>query len=182
MARISPGASVAILGGGVIGLLMVQLVKLAGAGTIILSTRQWPRRVLAERLGAAHTVDGGSDAVEQIRRLVPDGVDVTIECAGVAETFTQSIAATRRGGTVVIFGVMPKGEMVPVSPYGLLVNALRVESAWLNPGTHARAAQLVAAGALDLDALITRTIALADLPAALAAAPAQGEVKTVVVP
>ena len=182
VARISPGASVAILGGGVIGLLMVQLVRLAGAGTIILSTRQRPRRELAERLGATHTVEGGSDAGEQIRRLVPDGVDVTIECAGVAETFTQSIAATRRGGAVVIFGVMPKGEMIPVSPYDLLVNELRLESAWLNPGTDARAAQLVASGALDLDALITRTIALADLPAALAAAPAQGEVKTVVVP
>ena len=182
VARISPGASVAILGGGVIGLLMVQLVRLAGAGTIILSTRQRPRRELAERLGATHTVEGGSDAGEQIRRLVPDGVDVTIECAGVAETFTQSIAATRRGGAVVIFGVMPKGEMIPVSPYDLLVNELRLESAWLNPGTDARAAQLVASGALDLDALITRTIALADLPAALAAAPAQGEVKTGVVP
>lgn len=182
VARVTPGATVAIFGGGVIGLLMVELVKLAGAGAIILSTRQKPRRELAERLGATHTVDGSSDAVGQIRRLLPGGVDIAIECAGVAETFAQSIAATRRGGTVVIFGVMPKGEMVSVSPYDLLVNELRLESAWLNPGAHARAAQLVASGALDLDALITRTIPLAELPAALAAAPAQGEVKTIVVP
>jgi threonine dehydrogenase-like Zn-dependent dehydrogenase len=182
VARIAPGASVAIFGGGVIGLLMVQLVKLAGAGTIILSTRQKPRRELAGRLGATHTADAGGDAVAEIRRLFPDGVDVAIECAGVAETFAQSIAATRRGGTVVIFGVMPKGETVLVSPYDLLVNELRLESAWLNPQTHARAAQLVASGTLDLDALITRTITLADLPAALAEPPAFGEVKTIVVP
>lgn len=182
VARIKPGASVAIFGGGVIGLLMVQLAKLAGAGTIILSTRQKPRRELAERLGATHTVDAGGDAVGAIRQLLPDGVDVAIECAGVAETFSQSIAATRRGGTVVIFGVMPQGEMVSVSPYDLLVNELRLESAWLNPGTHVRAAQLVASGAVNLDALITRTIGLRDLPAALAAAPAFGEVKTIVTP
>ncbi|RYE83662.1 MAG: hypothetical protein EOP19_13370, partial [Hyphomicrobiales bacterium] len=70
VARITPGASVAIFGGGVIGLLMVELVKLAGAGPIILSTRQKPRRELAERLGATHTVDASAfdrdvDAVGQ---------------------------------------------------------------------------------------------------------------------
>jgi L-iditol 2-dehydrogenase len=182
VARIAPGASVAIFGGGVIGLLMVQLVRLAGAGTIILSTRQKPRRDLAEAIGATYTVDGSDEAVGQIRGLLPDGVDVSIECAGVGATFVQSIAATRRGGTVVVFGVMPKGEMVQVSPYDLLVNELRLESAWLNPDTHARAAELVASHVLDLDALVTRTISLAELPAALAAAPALGEVKTIVVP
>lgn len=182
VARITPGATVAIFGGGVIGLIMLQLVKRAGAGTVILSTRQKPRRELAERLGATHTVDGGDDAVAEIRRLVPGGVDVAIECAGVAATFTQSIAATRRGGAVVVFGVMPQGEMVSVSPYDLLVNEIRLESAWLNPATHARAAELVATGALELDALISRTIPLAELPAALQAPPALGEVKTIVVP
>lgn len=182
VAGIEPGASVAIFGGGVIGLLMVQLAKLAGAGAIVLSTRQRARRELAQRLGATITVDASADAVSEIRRLLPNGADVTIECAGVSETFSQSIAATRRGGTVVIFGVMPQGEMVEVSPYDLLVNELRLESAWLNPGTHRRAAELVASGVLDLDALITRTIALEELPAALAAPPAHGEVKTIVVP
>lgn len=182
VARIAPGASVAIFGGGVIGLLMVQLVKLAGACTIILSTRQKPRRELAERLGATHTVDASHDPVADIHRLLPGGVDVSIECAGVAETFGQSIAATRRGGAVVIFGVMAQGETVSVSPYDLLVNELQLESAWLNPGTHARAAELVASGALDLDALITRTIPLGDLPAALRAGPSLGEVKVIVTP
>lgn len=182
VARIEPGATVAIFGGGVIGLLMVELVKLAGAETIILSTRQKPRRELAARLGATHTIDAGGDVIAELRRVVPDGVDVAIECAGVAETFRQSIVATRRGGTVVIFGVMPQGEMVEISPYDLLVNELRLESAWLNPATHARAAELVAAGALELDALVSHTISLEELPAALAAGPLQGEVKTIVVP
>ncbi|HEY9012965.1 MAG TPA: zinc-dependent alcohol dehydrogenase family protein [Devosia sp.] len=182
VASIEPGASVVIFGGGVIGLLMVQLAKLAGAGAVILSTRQQPRRELAERLGATNTVNAAADPVAEIHRLLPNGVDVAIECAGVAETFSQSIAAVRRGGTVVIFGVMPHGELVRVSPYDLLVNELRLESAWLNPGTHRRAAELVASGALDLDALITRTIPLQDLPVVLATPPTLGEVKTIVVP
>ena len=184
LAGIVPGSSVAILGGGVIGLLMVQLAKLAGASTIILSTRQAARRELAERLGATATVDASGDVVAAVRGpggIAPGGVDVVLECAGVADTVTQSLQLARRGGTVVIFGVSPKGEKVAIEPYDLLVNELKVVAAWLNPLTHARAAAMVASGALELDALVTRTIPLVDLPAVLASAPAQGEVKTMVV-
>src|SRR5690606_10492624 len=80
VARIRPGDSVAILGGGVIGLLMVQLCRLAGATTIILSTRQKPRRDLALQLGATHAIDPqASDAVGQIKSIVPEGADVALE-------------------------------------------------------------------------------------------------------
>lgn len=186
VARIAPGASVAVLGGGVIGLLMVQLAKLAGATTVILSTRQQPRRELALTMGATHAIDPSAgdmiDAISGSGGIVPGGVDVVLECAGVADTFTQSIAIARRGGTVVIFGVMAKGQQVAVEPFDLLFRELRIEAAYLNPLTHARAAQMVAAGVLDLDRLITRTIGLEDLPQVLAAPPGFGEIKTIVLP
>lgn len=185
VAAIRPGDSVAVLGGGVIGLIMVQLARLAGAARVILSTRQKPRRDLAEALGATHAVDAAGDVVEAIAGasgIVPGGVDVVLECAGVAETFRQGLAIARRGGAMVIFGVMPKGEEVAVSPYDLLVKELRVESAWLNPLTHGRAAQMIASGVLDLDRLITRTISLAEVPAVVGAAPAFGEIKIIAVP
>lgn len=185
VARIKPGDAVAVLGGGVIGLLMVQLARLAGATTIILSTRQKPRRGLALELGATHAVDAGQDVVEAISGpggIAPGGVDVVLECAGVAETFRQGLAIARRGGALVIFGVMPKGEQVAVSPYDLLVKELRVESAWLNPSTHGRAAAMIASGALELDRLITRTIPLNEVPAVVGAAPAFGEIKIIAVP
>jgi L-iditol 2-dehydrogenase len=183
VARIKPGDAVAIFGGGVIGLLMVELARLAGATTVILSTRQAPRRALALELGATHVVDpSAGEAVASIKAILPGGVDVTLECAGVPETFRQSIAATRRGGAVVIFGVMPKGEIVGIEPFDLLFRELRIEGAYLNPLTHARAVQMVAAGTLSVDRLITRTIPLAELPAVLGAPPAFGEIKTLVLP
>jgi len=58
---------------------------------------------------------------------------------------------------------------------------LRVEGAYLNPQTHARAAAMVASGVLELDRLVSRTISLAELPGVLGAPPAFGEIKTVVV-
>jgi len=185
VARIAPGNSVAVLGGGVIGMLMVQLARLAGAQTVVLSTRQQPRRQLALEIGATHAVDPGTGAlVEAIagpHGIVPGGVDVVLECAGVPETFRQSLALARRGGAVVIFGVMPQGEIVGVEPFDLLFRELRVEGAYLNPQTHARAAAMVASGVLELDRLVSRTISLAELPGVLGAPPAFGEIKTVVV-
>jgi threonine dehydrogenase-like Zn-dependent dehydrogenase len=186
IARIVPGASVAVLGGGVIGLLLVQLARLAGASTVVLATRQAPRRALALELGATHALDPRTGdlaaAIAGPGGVAPGGVDVAIEAAGVPETFRQAIAATRRGGTAVVFGVMSRGVRVEVEPFDLLVREIRLEAAYLNPLTHGRAAQMVADGTLELDRLVTRTIPLADLPAVLAAPPGLGEVKTMVVP
>jgi L-iditol 2-dehydrogenase len=183
VARIRPGDSVAIIGGGVIGLLMVQLARLAGATEVILITRQRPRRDMAEEVGATHTVDAGRpdaiDAVTGPGGIVPGGVDVVLECAGVPQTFADAIALARRGGTVVLFGVTPKGATIAVEPFALLTRELRIESAWLNPLTHERAARLIAEGALELDRLITRTVALSEVPAIIGAPPAFGEIKIV---
>jgi 2-desacetyl-2-hydroxyethyl bacteriochlorophyllide A dehydrogenase len=183
VARIEPGQSVAVLGGGVIGLIMVQLAKLAGAGTVVLSTRQEPRRKLSERIGADATVDPSAvDAVTAIREIVPGGVDVVLECAGVAETVAQAPRAAKRGGAVIVFGVMPKGEPVAMEPFVLLTNEIRLEGAYLNPHTHGRAAELIASGRLKLDPLITRTIAIEEVPGVIAAPPGYGDVKVIAVP
>jgi 2-desacetyl-2-hydroxyethyl bacteriochlorophyllide A dehydrogenase len=180
--RIPKGGSVLIIGGGVIGLIMVELARLAGAGTIVLSTRQAARRALALDLGAQHAVDASTAEGERdLRAILPDGADVVFECAGVGETVVQSIRLAKRGGTVVLFGVVPQDDTVVVSPWDLLTKELRLESAWLNPATHARAAELIASGALSLDRLITRTIRLAEVPEVLAASPAQGEIKVMMV-
>jgi len=175
IARIPPGGSVLILGGGVIGLLMVELAFQAGAGTVVLSTRQAPRRDLAAELGATPIDAAGGD--EAVLSVLPSGADVVLECAGVPQTVLQALRLARRGGTVVLFGVVPQDDRVQISPFELLTRELRLETAWLNPLTHARAAALIAAGRLSLDRLITRTVALDEVPGIIGAAPALGEIK-----
>lgn len=183
VAGIRPGDSVAVLGGGVIGLLMVQLARLAGAAEVILATRQAPRRALAETLGATSALDpADGDVAAAIRAIAPDGVDVALECAGVPETFRQSLDVVRRGGTAVLFGVMAKGQRVEVEPFDLLFREVQLRPAYLNPHTHRRAAEMIAAGQLELDPLISRVIPLEELPAELAAEPRLGDVKVMVRP
>jgi threonine dehydrogenase-like Zn-dependent dehydrogenase len=186
VARIRPGDSVSVIGGGVIGLLMVQLARLAGATQVILLTRQARRRELAQELGATHAVDAARpDALELVSGpggIVPGGSDVVLECAGVPQTFADAIALARRGGTVVPFGVTPRGATTLVEPYSLLTRELRIEPAWLNPLTHERAARLVAGPALELARLVTRTVPLEEVPSIVGATPAVGEVKIIAVP
>ncbi|MGV1756687.1 zinc-dependent alcohol dehydrogenase family protein [Rhizobium sp. A22-96] len=182
-ARIIPGDSVAILGGGVIGLLMVQLARQAGAGQIILITRQLSRREAALRLGATHAFDPtASDTVALTREVTQGGADIVIECAGVPETLQTGVKMLRRGGTFVLFGVTPAGLEVPVLPFDLLVNEVEIRAAYLNPFTHARAAAMVASGALELDSLVTKTISLEDVAEVVGSAPLPGEIKVIVRP
>ncbi|MBW9062650.1 zinc-dependent alcohol dehydrogenase family protein [Rhizobium herbae] len=185
LAEIKAGSSVVVLGGGVIGLLTVQLARLAGATTVILSTRQEAKRQLAEELGATASVDpSAGDIIGEIAGpggLVPGGVDVVIECAGVAETVEQSTRLARAGGTVVILGVMAQGDKVKIEPFDILFRELRVLGSFINPFTHRRAADLVASGVINVEKLISRTITLEEAPEAICNPPAAGEVKVLVV-
>lgn len=182
-AGIRSGDAVTILGGGVIGLLMVQLARLQGAAKIILITRQASRRATALDLGATQAIDpAADDTVTVVRDITGGGTDVVIECAGVPETLRAGIAMTRRGGTLVLFGVAPAGLEVPVTPFDLLVNEVEIRPAYLNPFTHERAASMVASGVLNLDRLVTRTIRLGEVADAVGNSPLPGEIKVIVKP
>jgi L-iditol 2-dehydrogenase len=185
-AGIQPGSSVVVLGGGVIGMLVVQLARLAGAAAVILITRQAVRRQLAEEIGATGSFDPtAGNVIEGItgkKGLLPGGADVVIECAGVAETMEQAPKLARNGGTVVILGVMPQGKKVEFEPFDLLFREVKILTSFLNPFTHGRAAALIAAGTIKVDRLISRRIGLDELPDAIANPPRPGEVKVLVMP
>ena len=186
MAEIKAGSSVAVLGGGVIGLLVVQLARLAGATTVVLSTRQEAKRRLAEDIGATATIDPFStDIIEAITGpsgLVPGGVDVVIECAGVPDTMRQNIRLAKAGGTVVILGVMPQGAKIEVEPFDILFRELRVLGSFINPFVHRRAADLVASGVINVEKLISRMVTLEDAVDVIRNPAGPGEVKVLVVP
>jgi L-iditol 2-dehydrogenase len=117
-----------------------------------------------------------------VRDITLGGADVALECAGVAETFAQSLAMLRKGGAAVLFGVMAKGTTVAVEPYDLLFREIRLEAAVLNPHTHRRAAEMIVSGVLALDPLVSRVVGIDDVPGELGAEPRHGDVKVMVRP
>ncbi len=177
MAQVRAGERVLVIGGGVIGLLAVQLAKAAG-GDVALLTRSTDKQKLGASLGADATVG----APEDLKAHWPDGADIVIECAGVPATVAMSPALTRSGGRIVILGVLPQGEQVPLEPFDLLFREIQMHFSFLNPFTHARAAAMIADGTISVSKLITRTISLEDAPDVIANPAPAGEVRAIVVP
>ncbi|CDM58522.1 MULTISPECIES: zinc-dependent alcohol dehydrogenase family protein [Rhizobium] len=186
LAEIRTGASVVVLGGGVIGLLIVQLARLAGATKVVLVTRSEEKRTLAERLGATASADPSTgDIVARLTAadgLLPGGADIVIECAGVAETIEQAPRLARRGGTVVILGVMPQGMKIAVEPFDLLFREIKLVNSFLNPFTHRRAADLIASGTIKVAPLVSRRIGFNDAVEAISSPARRGEIRALVVP
>ena len=178
LANLKGGEKVAILGGGVIGLLVVQLAKLAGAAEIVLVTRQKFRRDVALKIGATRVIDPINENVD----TAITNMDVTFECAGSVETFKQSQKITRRGGSVIVLGLTASDATLEVNPFNIVVNELRIQGSFLNPLTQARAAELVESGKLNLDILISKVVDLSGVKAILDAPPAEGDIKYIACP
>jgi len=178
LAGLKGGERVAVLGGGVIGLLVVQLAKLAGASEIVLVTRQKFRRDVALQIGATRVVDPKSECVsESVKNM-----DVTFECAGAVETFKEAQVITRRGGSVIVLGLTAADTNLEINPFSIVVNELRIQGSFLNPLTQARAAEIVGSGKLNLDILISKVVGLDGVKAILDAPPADGDIKYIVCP
>lgn len=171
------GETVLVIGGGVIGLMAVQIAKLAGAEVMLL-TRSADKQSLGLQIGADHAVS----SEEGLRQIWPQGADLVVECAGVNATVALSATLARTGGRVVILGVLPQGEHVPIEPFDLLFREIQMHFSFLNPFTHARAAQMVANGTIKVAPFISRTISLEDAAQAIASPPPKGEVRAIVVP
>lgn len=187
LAKLKAGSSAIVIGGGVIGLLVVQLARLAGATDVVLITRNAEKHRLAEKLGATATLDpsSGGDVVEQITGssgLLPGGADVVFECAGLRQTVEQAPLLARRGGTAVILGVLPQGEKVEIEPFDLLFREVALVTSFLNPFTHRRAAELIASGMIVVEPLISRTILLEEAVGVISNPAIAGEIRTLVMP
>ncbi len=172
-----PGERVLVIGGGVIGLMAVQIARLAGAEVTLL-TRGAEKQSLGRDIGAHHAV---GDA-EALRDRWPVGADLVVECAGVPATVAMAPSLTRTGGRIVVLGVLPQGQQVPIEPFDLLFREIQMHYSFLNPFTHARAAEMIATGKISVAPLISRTITLDQTADAVASPPPKGEVRAIVVP
>ena len=106
-ANVKPGATVAVVGDGAVGLLGVLSAKQMGAERIIAMSRHEARQKLAQEFGATDIVtERGDEGVERVRQLTNGvGADSVLECVGTPEAMTQAIKATRPGGSVGYVGV-----------------------------------------------------------------------------
>jgi threonine dehydrogenase-like Zn-dependent dehydrogenase len=115
-ANVKPGSTVVVVGDGAVGLLAALSARQMGAERIIAMSRHESRQKIAREFGATDIVTERGDAgVARIMELTRGvGADSVLECVGTAESMSQAIRSTRRGGYVsyvgVPHGVELKGE------------------------------------------------------------------------
>ena len=112
-ARVEPGATVAVIGCGGIGLSAVNGAALAGAERIIAIDTQPSKLDLARTMGATDTLNASNaDPVQMVREMTGGGVHYSFEAIGTKATAEQSFQMLRAGGTATIIGMVPFGVKI----------------------------------------------------------------------
>ncbi len=151
-AGIRPGDTVVILGGGTIGLIMLQLARASGAASVIVVEPLPAKRAIGEKLHADHLIDPSvTDTVSAVRDLTGIGADVAIECTGKPEVARDALKCVRRGGIVEYFGVCPIGATIPLEPNDVYVRELTIVGSHVNPLTFSRSIALLQSGRVRVD-------------------------------
>lgn len=167
-ARIPLGATVAILGCGGVGLNAVQGAAMAGAGKVIAIDKVAWKLELARSYGATDVVDASEeDAVEAVMSLVPGGVDFAFEAIGLKSAAEQAFRMLGKGGSAVIVGMIPEGQMIEINGELLMGDGKSLLGS--NMGSNRFRVDIpnyvdaYLDGKLKLDELVSRTISLDDV-------------------
>ncbi len=103
------GDTVLVIGTGPIGISAIMLLKLGGAGKLIVATLGEEKRKLGLQYGADASFDvskEGAGLADKVRELTDGkGADITFDCAGGSAAVNTAIDATRSGGQIVLIGV-----------------------------------------------------------------------------
>ena len=116
--KVQPGDAVAVFGTGGIGLNALMAAALAGAMPVIGIDPNPTRRALAKIYGASHTLDpSAGDVIAEIKKIVPQGVDLAVESSGVPAVMENAISSTRQqGGRAVVIGNAKHGAVLSLNP------------------------------------------------------------------
>ena len=161
MCEIQPGQQVVIIGGGMIGLLMLQLAKLAGAAKVALLEPVENKREVGRKLGADVCIDPVKEDVKE--RLAENGMDwvnVVIECVGRPSTIEQAIEIAGNKAVVMMFGLTKPDEEIAVKPFQVFQKELVLKASYINPYTQKRALDLINSGRLDVSSLVYEVCSL----------------------
>ncbi len=167
-AQVRPGSTVAVIGCGGVGSAIIQGARLAGASAIVGIDLDDDRLKAAHTYGATHIVNGADDdPVEEVRRLLGDGVDYAFEAVGSARTAQTALALVRPTGTACLVGIAPMGTELSVPALDFFFEEKKLIGSYMGSG-QARAdiaqfARLYQQGRLLLDEMVTRVLPFVDI-------------------
>jgi S-(hydroxymethyl)glutathione dehydrogenase/alcohol dehydrogenase len=169
-AKVEPGANVVVFGLGGIGLNVIQGARLAGANMIVGVDLNPGKRALAERFGMTHFVNPKEvegDLVPYLVNLTKGGADYSFECIGNVDVMRQALECCHKGwGVSVIIGVAGAGQEIRTRPFQLVTGRVWKGSAFGGARGRTDVPRIVdwyMDGRIEIDPLITHTLALNEI-------------------
>jgi L-iditol 2-dehydrogenase len=180
--RMPKGATVLVIGGGIMGLLTMVLARRRGARRLILSDPIEDRRAMARRVSAAVVVDPTRESLrERVLALTEGrGADVVCEAVGKPELVAEALALVRPMGVLQLVGVNPQGSRLPLDLFDVHHREISIHGAFGRGRSFRRALALMPK--LGVKSLVTARFPLARIEEAFAHATAGRGVKTIVTP
>ncbi len=160
--KLRPDSVAVVVGTGMIGLLVVQALRHAGARHIVAVDREPTRLAIARTLGATATFRSDTDDVAAgIQKLNSAGADVAFEVVGIEPTFQLALQVVRRGGEVVLVGnLAPVTQNFPLQ--SVVTRELKLHGTCGSAGEYPLAIDLIARGEIQVEPLITAVAPLED--------------------
>ena len=161
VADVKPAEQVAIFGAGIMGILTGLAIKSAECEIIFIEPMEERREQVAELF------ETSAMTPEQLRDCEPVGkIDAAIEYSGSVEAVSQAIRTLRKGGRLVLGGLVVNAEEVGLPLIDVTMKELEIKGVWLNPGTFKEAIELAVEHKNVLGALKTETFRLDDIASA----------------
>ncbi|MGC5170093.1 zinc-dependent alcohol dehydrogenase [Microbacterium sp. DT81.1] len=170
------GRGALIVGGGTVGMLLAQVLKAGGASPVVVVEPATSRRRIIESWGIATAwADTAAERAEAVRGLFPDrGVDIVAECSGRKGMTAEAVRLVRRGGTVILLGVLPEEEKVDVLDVVLGEKVIVGSAAHMWDDDVSVGIEMLAAGLVDVAPMITHREHLSNVSGAFEMLTEQG--------
>ena len=181
-----PGSDVLLFGAGPTGQVLAQLLKLNGAGRLVVAAPPGPKLELAGRLAADEVVAIDRKNPDQhrnrLRELNPTGFDYIVEATGSAAVCEDALQFVRRGGTLLVYGVYPEKETVRFNPFDLFRREITIKGSFAQIDAFPRALAYLESGKIKVDEIVTDEFALEDWSKVLEHAWSRKGIKIAVIP
>ena len=152
---VAPTDTAVVVGAGMIGLLVIQALRWAGARQIVAVDLVDERLALARQLGATHTFNSrNTDVIPAIAALTGgEGADLAFEVVGISPTVQTAIAALRRGGHAVLVGNLSAKTDFPLQ--AVVTRELTLHGTCGSAGEYPLCLDLVARGVIQVEPIIS---------------------------
>ena len=163
LTEISPGSTGLVVGAGMIGLLILQALRVAGCSRILVADIDDSRLKLAKELGASEVLRADEPNIQsRILQLPTAGVHLAVEAVGRNETVRLAIDSVRKGGHVTLVGNISPEITLPLQK--VVTRQIRLQGSCASAGEYPQAIELMSSGAINVKPLITAVASLDDGP------------------